>query len=134
MNIELVELSSFQDERGLLVAIEALKDIPFNISRIYYFLNTELSSVRGFHAHKKLEQLIVVLKGKCTFTLDNGSDRKSVQLDSPTQGLLLKSGIWREIDEISHDCICLVIASEFYDESDYIRDYDDFKEYISKIQ
>ena len=124
--IRLIDLPSLGDERGSLVAIEANKHIPFEVKRVYYIFGIKSGISRGFHAHKNLQQLAVCVAGKCRMLLDNGVDKESVWLDSPTKGLLIGSNVWREMHEFSDDCVLLVLANEHYDESDYIRDYSDF--------
>lgn len=126
----LLEFKSNGDDRGSLVALESYKNIPFDIKRVYYIFDTKQNVVRGLHAHKNLLQVMVCLKGSCRVVLDNGSVTQHVVLNSPNQGLLIESIIWREIHDFSEDCVLLVLASEHYDESDYIRDYDEFKEVL----
>lgn len=124
--IRLIDLPPLGDERGSLVAIEANRHIPFEVKRIYYIFGTQPGVSRGFHAHKNLQQLAVCVTGKCRMVLDDGINKESVWLDSPTKGLLIGNNVWREMHEFSDDCVLLVLASEYYDESDYIRDYSDF--------
>ncbi|WP_286717300.1 sugar 3,4-ketoisomerase [Thalassolituus sp. UBA2009] len=124
--IRLIDLPPLGDERGSLVAIEANKHIPFEVKRVYYIFGTQSGVSRGFHAHKNLHQLAVCVAGKCRMLLDDGVNKESVWLDSPTKGLLIGNNVWREMHEFSNDCVLLVLASEYYDESDYIRDYSDF--------
>lgn len=123
-----IDFQELGDSRGSLVAIEigSEKNIPFDVKRIYYIYRTEKGIKRGFHAHKKLKQVAFAIHGKCKMVLDNGLDRKTVILDSPTRGLFIDNCIWREMEEFSDDCVLLVIASEHYDENDYIRDYEEF--------
>ena len=123
--IKLIDLPSFGDQRGGLVAIESNQSIPFEIKRLYYIFNTTNQS-RGFHAHIDLKQVAVCVKGSCRFILDNGHVREEVILSSPTQGLYIEALTWREMHDFSEDCVLLVLASEHYDENDYIRDYQDF--------
>lgn len=114
------------DDRGSLIAIEEESTIPFSIKRVYYIFGTLPGISRGFHAHKKLHQVAVCVSGKCRMVLDNGNLRESVWLDNPSVGILIDSFIWREMHDFSSDCVLLVFASEHYDESDYIREYDEF--------
>ena len=123
--IKLIDLPSLGDQRGGLVAIESNQSIPFEIKRLYYIFNTTNQS-RGFHAHIDLKQVAVCVKGSCRFILDNGHAREEVTLNSPTQGLYIEALTWREMHDFSEDCVLLVLASEHYDENDYIRDYQDF--------
>ena len=114
------------DDRGSLVALEGEKTVPFAIQRVYYLFGTKLGVARGFHAHKKLQQVAVCVTGRCRMVLDDGHQREDVLLDSPTEGLLIGNMVWREMHDFSHDCVLLVLASEHYDEADYIRSYEDF--------
>lgn len=123
--IQLIDLPNFGDQRGELVAIESNQSIPFEIKRLYYIFNTKNQS-RGFHAHINLKQVAICLKGSCRFVLDNGHSRKDIILNSPTQGVYIESLTWREMHDFSDDCVLLVLASEHYDESDYILDYQHF--------
>lgn len=122
---------SFQrlgDERGDLVALEIgmEKAVPFDIKRVYYIYRTAHGVSRGYHAHKNLKQVAICLSGSCRMILDNGRDREDVWLNNPTKGLLIESMTWREMHDFSEDCVLLVLASEHYDEADYIRNYKEF--------
>ena len=114
------------DSRGSLVALEGNKTIPFDIKRVYYIFDTEPGVARGFHAHKQLQQVAVCVTGKCRMILDDGNAREEAWLNSPTKGLVIKDMVWREMYDFSDDCVLLVLASEHYDEADYIRDYQEF--------
>ena len=122
----------FGDATGSLIAIEALKDIPFEIKRVYYVYGTAEHAVRGRHAHRELEQVIFCPIGSCDFILDNGKERLTVTMNEPNKGLYLKGNIWREFTNFSTDCVVMVLASRHYDESDYIRNYDQFLKEISQ--
>lgn len=126
MDIKLIQFQSHGDERGSLVSLEQNKNIPFDIKRVYYLFDTKDKVRRGFHAHKKLKQLAVVLKGSCRFLLDDGAEKIELLLDNPAQGLFIESFVWREMFDFSDDCVLMVLADSVYDESDYIRDYDEF--------
>ncbi|WP_172380550.1 sugar 3,4-ketoisomerase [Vibrio sp. Vb339] len=126
MDVKLVQFQSHGDERGSLVSLEQNENIPFDIKRVYYLFDTKDKVRRGFHAHKKLKQLAVVLKGSCRFLLDDGSEKIELLLDNPAQGLFIESFVWREMYDFSEDCVLMVLADSVYDENDYIRDYDDF--------
>ena len=128
--VNLVEFPILGDERGSLIALEASKNIPFAIKRVYYIFGTKQDVARGFHAHKKLEQIAVCVSGRCRMVLDNGLTRESVWLDSPSKAIYIGSMLWHEMHDFSADCVLLVLASEYYDESDYIRNYEDFLECI----
>lgn len=124
--IQLIDLPSLGDSRGSMISIEEERNVPFKIKRVYYIYGTESHTSRGFHAHKALQQLAVCVAGKCRMVLDDGSSKESVWLDSPSKALLIGNNIWREMHEFSPDCVLLVMASEYYDEADYIRDYSSF--------
>lgn len=114
------------DDRGQLVALEERKDIPFDIKRIYYIYDTLAGVRRGFHAHRNLQQILICVHGSCKIHLDNGFETEEVLLDKPTEGLYISNNMWREMYDFSPDAVLLVLASEHYDESDYIRNYDTF--------
>ena len=120
------------DERGMLVALEEFKDIPFEIKRVYYLYDTKEGVRRGFHAHKSLEQILVCIHGSCRILLDNGKEKKTVSLEKPYEGLYIATSIWREMYDFSPDAVLLVLASDFYCEEDYIRDYETFKQTAGK--
>ena len=122
----IVNFSVLGDERGSLVALEQNKNIPFEIKRVYYIYGTQKGVSRGFHAHKDLEQVLICVSGSCRILLDDGDQQQSIILDNPSKGLYVDSMKWREMHDFSHDCVLLVLASRHYDESDYIRDYQDF--------
>jgi len=122
------------DERGSLVALEANKSIPFNIKRVYYIFGTNPGVARGFHAHKTLKQVAVCVAGSCRMLLDDGYKKEKVLLDSPAKGLLIEGLVWHEMHDFSTDCVLLVLASEHYDEADYIRDYQVFKHELEKYK
>ncbi|CAB1217408.1 sugar 3,4-ketoisomerase [Acinetobacter bouvetii] len=126
MQIKFLPLQTHGDERGSLIALEQGKNIPFEIKRVYYLFNTGTDVRRGFHAHKDLTQVVVAVRGSCRFLLDDGKERITLLLDNPAQGLLIDSCIWREMYDFSEDCVLMVLANHLYDESDYIRNYDDF--------
>lgn len=130
MKIDLVQLSIHDDQRGSLIAIEKNNGIKFDIKRVYYIYDTKKGVRRGFHAHKKLKQLLVTVKGSCKVLLDNGKNKEVVLLNSPTKGLVIESMIWREMFDFSEDCVLMVLADHIYDESDYIRDYEKFVEEV----
>ncbi|EGQ7695874.1 WxcM-like domain-containing protein [Vibrio vulnificus] len=130
--IEWIDFPAIGDERGNLIALEGMKDIPFEIKRIYYIFDTKQGVVRGLHAHRALKQVAIALKGSCRFLLDDGITKEEIILDCPTKGILIDSCLWREMHDFSKDCVLMVLASEHYDESDYIRDYQNFLKEIEK--
>lgn len=119
------------DERGQLVALEEDKDIPFAIKRVYYMYDTVEGVIRGKHAHKSLKQILVCIHGSCKILLDDGKEKKVVPLEKPYEGLYVSNNMWREMYDFSEDAVLMVFASDFYDEKDYIRDYDEFLDYIN---
>lgn len=121
--INLIEFPVLGDHRGSLVSLESMINIPFDIKRAYYIFGADSDKPRGFHAHKHLQQVAVCIAGKCRMILDDGYTKEEVWLDSPNKGLMIGNNIWREMHDFSPNCILLVLASEHYDESDYIRDY-----------
>lgn len=130
--IKLIEFKNLGDERGNLVSFEGNKNIPFEIKRVYCIYATKQNVVRGLHAHKTLKQVAIALKGSCKFVLDDGLKREEILLDIPTHGLLIDSCTWREMHDFSDDCVLMVLASDIYDEDDYIRDYQNFLQEIKK--
>lgn len=127
--IRLIEIPKVHDERGSLAVIE--KDVlPFEIKRVYYLFDVPSDSFRGGHAHKEQESVIIALSGSFEVVIDNGKMRKKIMLNKPTQGLYIPTNIWREIDNFSSGAVCLVLASTNYNEAEYIRDYDQFKNQV----
>ena len=114
------------DDRGMLVALEEYKDIPFEIKRVYYMYDTKKDVHRGFHAHKSLEQILICIHGSCKVLLDNGTEKKIVSLEKPYECLYIANNMWREMYDFSEDAVLMVLASEYYKEEDYIRDYNEF--------
>ena len=131
MNIEKVDLVSHGDSRGQLVAIEEYDEIPFKIKRVYYIYDTNSDVTRGCHAHRTLKQLLVCVSGNCKIRLDDGKESQIVLLDKPNEGILICDTIWREMFDFSKDAVLLVLASDIYDEKDYIRDYQEFLRYVT---
>lgn len=128
MQIKLIPLQPHGDDRGSLVALEEGKNIPFEIKRVYYMFKTKENVRRGLHAHRKLKQVAIAVRGSCRFLLDDGEERIELLLDNPAQGLIIESFMWREMYDFSEDCVLMVLADQLYDESDYIRDYSKFLE------
>ena len=120
------------DARGNLVAVEAFKDIPFDIKRVYYMYGVPENARRGYHAHKKLEQVLICMAGSCKILLDDGKEKQTIILDSPNEGLYISKKIWREMYDFSEDAVLMVLASDYYDEHDYVRKYKAFKNMVSE--
>lgn len=132
MDIKLIQLQKHGDERGQLVALEESKNIPFPIKRVYYMFETGEDVRRGFHAHHKLQQLAIPVRGSCRILLDDGIEKIEVYLDNPAQGLAIDPMIWHEMYDFSSDCVLMVLADDFYNESDYIRNYEEFQKVMAK--
>ena len=126
---KLIDLRKIHDVRGNLTPIEGGVDVPFDIKRVYYLYDVPGGESRGAHAHKELYQLIVAANGSFTITLDDGIEKKSVNLNRSYHGLLVVPGIWRVLDDFSSGAVLLCLASEHYNAVDYIRDYDEFLKY-----
>ena len=118
------------DERGNLIALEENKNIPFDIKRVYYIFDTKNGVRRGFHAHKNLEQVLICVSGSCDILLDDGIEKNVIKLENRNEGLFIEKLVWREMFNFSADCVLMVLASDYYDEKDYIRDYNEFKNYL----
>ena len=131
MNFKLISFKIFGDSRGKLVSLENNTNIPFEIKRVYYIYDTLPSEIRGKHAHRNLQQVVVAMDGACEFLLDDGKEQKTVWLNRPDVGLYIGNNMWREMRNFSYRCKLVVLASDFYDENEYIRNYDDFKKLFS---
>lgn len=129
MNIKKLIFPGNENGTGKLAFVEAHHDIPFEIKRIYYIYDVVDGARRGFHAHKNLKQVLFCIHGSCKLLLDDGINKAIVQLNNPTEGILLEEVVWREMYDFSKDAVLLVLASEYYDEADYIRDYNSFLEF-----
>lgn len=133
MKLEFIDFQIHGDERGQLIALEENKNIPFPIKRVYFMYDTQKDVHRGLHAHKKLQQVLFCVSGACTIRLDDGREKVEVKLNRPEKGLYIGPGIWREMYDFQAGTVLMVLASEYYNESDYIRDYQEFLGY-SMIQ
>ncbi|OMP30237.1 FdtA/QdtA family cupin domain-containing protein [Mangrovimonas sp. DI 80] len=124
--VGLVKIPQVHDERGKLAVVE--KDsIPFAIKRVYYLYDIPSDAYRGGHAHLKQESIVLALSGSFEVIVDDGLERKRIMLNKPNYGLYIPTGIWREIENFSSGAVCLVLASTEFDESEYIRNYEEFK-------
>lgn len=130
MNITMMQFQKHGDDRGALVSLEENKNIPFEVKRVYYMYDTKPDVRRGFHAHKKLKQILFCPCGACTIMLDDGVEKAYVRLDDPTEGLVVEANIWREMYDFTPNAVLMVLASDYYDENDYIRDYDLFLQHV----
>lgn len=132
-NCGLIKLKCFKDKYGDLVPIEQCKDIPFEIKRIYYIGNVAKDATRGFHSHKVLHQLLICVSGSVKIRVKNPNGEEIYDLNDKSVGLYIGPLIWREMFEFSEEAVLLVLASEYYDESDYIRNYDHYLEEAKKL-
>lgn len=123
---KIIELPKISDVRGNLTFVEGGNHIPFDFRRVYYLYDVPGGAARGAHGHKKLWQLMVAISGSFDVVLDDGVNKKTVSLNRPYQGLIICPMIWRELDNFSSGSVCIVMASDVYDEDDYYREYADF--------
>jgi len=130
----IIELPKITDPRGNLTFIEQKRHIPFEIKRVYYLYDVPGGAARGGHAHKELEQLIIAISGSFDVLLDDGYERKRFHLNRSYFGLYIPQMIWRELDNFSSASVCLVLASQEYDELDYYRDYNEFMKAVRGAQ
>ncbi len=122
----IIDLPKIFDPRGNLTVAEQRKNVPFDVARVYWVYDVPAGESRGGHAHKQCLEFIIAVSGSFHVTLDNGHERQTFLLNHPYQGLLVETGVWRTLDDFSSGAVCLVLASELYEEEDYIRDYDEF--------
>jgi dTDP-4-dehydrorhamnose 3,5-epimerase-like enzyme len=129
---KIIDLPKNHQLNGNLTAITNGVEVPFDVKRIYYLYDVPGGNSRGGHAHKALHQIMIALSGSFSVTLDDGQNKKTFMLNQPYQGLLIPPGLWRDLDNFSSGSICMVLASELYDEEDYFRDYNNFLDYKNK--
>ena len=123
-NTALISLQVHGDDRGSLIALEnGRHNLPFDVKRVYYIYGTKEGVSRGFHAHKKLKQLLIAVSGSAAIKCEYNGSQKEYTLNRPDEGLLIEGLVWREMHDFSPDCVLLVLADDYYNESDYIRDY-----------
>jgi len=123
---KIIQIPQISDRRGNLSFIEENKHIPFEIKRIYYLYDVPGDSVRAGHAHKNLHQFMIAISGSFDITLDDGVNKKTINLRRPYEGLYIPPMMWRDLDNFSSGSVCLVLASDYFDESDYYRNYNEF--------
>ncbi|EAK1359021.1 WxcM-like domain-containing protein [Campylobacter coli] len=126
MNYKILNFNAKSDNRGSLIALENLKEIPFEIKRIYYIYDTKPEFPRGTHAHRELEQVLIMMEGSCELVLNDGKNIKNIILNRPDMGIFIGKNMWREMKNFSYGAKLLVLASDFYNEKEYIRDYEEF--------
>lgn len=125
----IINLPKIADPRGNLTVAEELKNVPFDVKRVYWVYDVPAGESRGGHAHRRCREFIVAVGGSFTVTLTDGTSTHTYLLNHPYQGLLVDTGTWRTLDDFSSGAVCLVLASELFDEEDYIYDYDEFLKY-----
>jgi hypothetical protein len=125
----IIHFPRIYNRAGNITPINNMQEIPFAVKRIYYLYDMPGGESRGAHAHKRLQQVVVAASGSFDITIDDGTNKKTVSLARPYMGLHLRPGMWRDLSNFSSGAICLVLASELYDETDYVRDYKDFKDF-----
>ena len=128
---KLIDLPKIVDPRGNLTVAEGLKNVPFDIKRVYWLYDIPAGEGRGGHAHKQIKELLIAVSGSFHVTLDNGKEKQTYLLNHPYQALLIDTGIWRTLDDFSSGAVCGVLASDWYEEEDYIYDYNDFLKYVN---
>ena len=128
---KLIDLPKIVDPRGNLTVAEGLKNVPFDIKRVYWLYDIPAGEGRGGHAHKQIKELLIAVSGSFHVTLDNGKEKQTYLLNHPYQALLIDTGIWRTLDDFSSGAVCVALASDWYEEEDYIYDYNDFLKYVN---
>ena len=131
LNTALIDFPKITDPRGNLTVAQAHTDVPFAVKRAYWVYDVPGGECLGGHAHKLCKEVLIALSGSFHVTVDNGEEQKTVLLNHPYQGLLIDTDVWRTLDDFSSGAVCLVLASEPFDEDDYIREYDDFLRYLA---
>ena len=124
---EIIQLPKIADPRGNLTVCEQLKDVPFEVKRVYWTYDVPGDERHRGQAHKKINEFLIATSGSFSVTLDNGKEKKTFLLNHPWEGLLIYPGIWRTLEDFSSGAVCMVLASDYYDEADYIRNYKDYK-------
>jgi dTDP-4-dehydrorhamnose 3,5-epimerase-like enzyme len=130
MDVRVIDLKVLGKSQAPLVALESNRNVPFEVKRVYYLFGTAPGVSRGFHAHKKVQQLIICVRGACRVLLQDGKEEMEVFLNKPNKALYISAMIWREIHDLSQDCVLVVLADQYYDEDDYIRDHGRFLEMV----
>lgn len=130
----IIDLPKIIDPRGNLTVAEGLRHVPFSVRRVYWVYDVPGGESRGGHSHKECKEFIIAVSGSFHVTLDDGVNKKSYLLNHPYQGLFVDTNTWRTLDDFSSGAVCLVLASETYDESDYIREYGEFLDYVDNLR
>lgn len=129
---DIINLPKIFDPRGNLTVAEGGSNVLFNVARVYWVYDVPSGECRGGHAHKHCRELIIAVSGSFSVTIDNGKEKETYHLNHPWQGLLVETEVWRTLDDFSSGAVCLVLASDPFEETDYIRSYDQFIEYIKE--
>ncbi len=132
MNYKLIDMKVFGDDRGHLVSFEKKVNCPFDVKRAFYIFDTKPGVARGAHANRNSEFLLISINGSCKVKIDNGKKQEVVELNNPQRALYLDKMLWKEMYDFSYNAILLVLASTYYDEKEYIRDYDEFLAGVSR--
>lgn len=132
-NNRMYQYNYHSDKYGKLIALEEDNEIPFNIKRVYYIYEVKSKVRRGFHSHKRLEQVLICVHGSVKILLKTPNEQKTITLDTPKKGLYIGPDIWREMYDFEDDAVLLVLASDLYDENDYIRDYAEYERYYKEM-
>ena len=127
---QVIDLGKIENDRGNLTVVQSLETVPFDIKRVFYLYDIPGGEARGAHAHKECHQFLVAASGSFEVVLDDGHEKRTVYLNRPFKGLHIPPGIWAAEQEFSSGAVCLVLASEPYDEADYIRKYEDFLRFV----
>lgn len=125
---EMIFFDAKGNDEGMLIALESKHNVPFEIKRCYYIYGTAKGITRGYHAHRKLKQLLICVSGSTEIYCEYGKNKETFLLDNPSKGLAIEGLIWHEMKNFSSDAVLLVLADDYYDESDYVRNYDEFLE------
>lgn len=129
---KIIELPKIADPRGNLTVCEGNHNVPFEVKRVYWTYDVPGGGRRGGHAHKVIYEFLVATSGSFHVTLDNGKERKTYMLNHPWEGLLIFPGVWRTLEDFSSGAVCMVMASDHYEESDYVRDYDEYLQMVKR--
>lgn len=129
---KVIDFEVHPDERGKLTALSSNREIPFEIKRIYYTWDMPHEAIRGGHAHRDLDEVVVCLHGSCDFVLDNGKETLTIHLDQPNRGLYIPAHLWRDFRNFSSDCVVILIASDYFHPEDHIKDYNEFLELVKE--
>lgn len=127
-----IDFEIHPDERGKLTSLSSSKEIPFEIKRLYYTWDMPKEAIRGGHAHRNLDEVVICLHGFCDFVLDDGKETLTIHLDQPNKGIYIPAHLWRDFRNFSSDCVVILIASDYFHPEDHIKDYNEFLELIKK--